>query len=104
MTIAGISPRGLVNTDVASELNEDKLRSTAHLMARKLAGSLALVACKEPLKSNLATHIYPEVIRLTSRMAIAVGRHGRTSTPRTLCLALQFLFLPPMYAALPGRK
>jgi hypothetical protein len=26
-------------------------------MAQKLAGSLALVTCKEPLKSNLATHL-----------------------------------------------
>jgi len=57
VTIAGISTRELVNKDFASEPNEDKLRSAAHLMARKLAGSLALVTCKEPLKSNLATHI-----------------------------------------------
>jgi len=26
-------------------------------MAQKLAGSLALVTCKDPLKSNLAVHI-----------------------------------------------
>lgn len=26
-------------------------------MAQKLAGSLALVTCKEPLKSNLGTHL-----------------------------------------------
>lgn len=57
VTIAGISTRELVNKDFASEPNEEKLRSAAHLMARKLAGSLALVTCKEPLKSNLATHI-----------------------------------------------
>ncbi|KAF8502451.1 Not1-domain-containing protein [Gautieria morchelliformis] len=57
VTIAGISTRELVNKDFVSEPNEDKLRNAAHLMARKLAGSLALVTCKEPLKSNLATHI-----------------------------------------------
>ncbi|KAF8510218.1 Not1-domain-containing protein [Hysterangium stoloniferum] len=57
VTIAGISTRELVNKDFASEPNEEKLRNAAHLMARRLAGSLALVTCKEPLKSNLATHI-----------------------------------------------
>lgn len=43
--------------DFATESNEDKLRRAGHLMAQKLAGSLALVTCKEPLKSNLATHL-----------------------------------------------
>ncbi|KIJ29884.1 hypothetical protein M422DRAFT_214789 [Sphaerobolus stellatus SS14] len=57
VTIAGISTRELVSKDFASEPNEEKLRSAAHLMARKLAGSLALVTCKEPLKTNLSNHI-----------------------------------------------
>ena len=33
------------------------MRKAGHLMAQRLAGSLALVTCKEPLKSNLATHL-----------------------------------------------
>ncbi|KAF9052783.1 Not1-domain-containing protein [Panaeolus papilionaceus] len=57
VTIAGISTRELVAKDFATEPNEDKLRRAGHLMAQKLAGSLALVTCKDPLKSNLATHI-----------------------------------------------
>lgn len=57
MTIAGISTRELVVKDFATEPSEDKLRKAGHLMAQKLAGSLALVTCKEPLKSNLATHL-----------------------------------------------
>ncbi|KAF7311634.1 Not1-domain-containing protein [Mycena kentingensis (nom. inval.)] len=57
VTIAGISTRELVTKDFATESNEDKLRKAAHLMAQKLAGSLALVTCKEPLKSNMTTHI-----------------------------------------------
>ncbi|KAF7359396.1 Not1-domain-containing protein [Mycena sanguinolenta] len=43
--------------DFATEPNEEKLRKAGHLMAQKLAGSLALVTCKEPLKSNMATHL-----------------------------------------------
>jgi CCR4-NOT transcription complex subunit 1 len=57
VTIAGISTRELVVKDFATEPSEDKLRKAGHLMAQKLAGSLALVTCKEPLKSNLATHL-----------------------------------------------
>ncbi|KAF9557678.1 Not1-domain-containing protein [Agrocybe pediades] len=57
VTIAGISTRELVAKDFAAEPNEEKLRRAGHFMAQKLAGSLALVTCKEPLKSNLATHI-----------------------------------------------
>ncbi|KDR81370.1 hypothetical protein GALMADRAFT_239234 [Galerina marginata CBS 339.88] len=57
VTIAGISTRELVAKDFASEPNEEKLRRAGHFMAQKLAGSLALVTCKEPLKSNLATHL-----------------------------------------------
>ncbi|EDR11008.1 uncharacterized protein LACBIDRAFT_141130, partial [Laccaria bicolor S238N-H82] len=57
VTIAGISTRELVTKDLATDPNEDKVRRAGHLMAQKLAGSLALVTCKEPLKSNLATHL-----------------------------------------------
>ncbi|KAF8078158.1 Not1-domain-containing protein [Lyophyllum atratum] len=57
VTIAGISTRELVSKDFVTEANEEKLRNAGHLMAKKLAGSLALVTCKEPLKSNLATHL-----------------------------------------------
>jgi CCR4-NOT transcription complex subunit 1 len=57
VTIAGISTRELVAKDFATEANEEKLCQAGHLMTHKLAGSLALVTCKEPLKSNLATHL-----------------------------------------------
>ncbi|KAI8998906.1 Not1-domain-containing protein [Trametes punicea] len=57
VTIAGISTRELVAKDFATEANEDKMRKAGHLMAQKLAGSLALVTCKEPLKGNLGSHL-----------------------------------------------
>src|SRR5271170_2918862 len=57
VTIAGISTRELVMKDFATEPNEEKMRKAGHLMAQKLAGSLALVTCKEPLKSNLGLHL-----------------------------------------------
>ena len=57
VTIAGISTRELVAKDFALEGNDEKMRKAAHLMAQNLAGSLALVTCKEPLRSNMANHI-----------------------------------------------
>ncbi|KAF9001961.1 Not1-domain-containing protein [Cyathus striatus] len=57
VTIAGISTRELVAKDFATEPHEEKIRKAGHLMAQKLAGSLALVTCKEPLKTNIATHL-----------------------------------------------
>ncbi|KAJ8454554.1 hypothetical protein ONZ51_g12961 [Trametes cubensis] len=57
VTIAGISTRELVAKDFVTEANEDKMRKAGHLMAQKLAGSLALVTCKEPLKGNLGSHM-----------------------------------------------
>ncbi|KAI0320504.1 Not1-domain-containing protein [Amylostereum chailletii] len=57
VTIAGISTRELVAKDFASEPNEQNLQQAAHRMAQKLAGSLALVTCKEPLRSNLTNHL-----------------------------------------------
>ena len=43
--------------DFVTDPSEDKIRKAGHLMAQKLAGSLALVTCKEPLRSNLPAHI-----------------------------------------------
>jgi CCR4-NOT transcription complex subunit 1 len=43
--------------DFVTDFSEDKIRKAGHLMAQKLAGSLALVTCKEPLRSNLPAHI-----------------------------------------------
>ena len=57
VTIAGISTRELVLKDYVTEQSEDKLRKAGQLMGQKLAGSLALVTCKEPLRSNLSNHL-----------------------------------------------
>ncbi|KIY43711.1 Not1-domain-containing protein [Fistulina hepatica ATCC 64428] len=57
VTIAGISTRELVGKDFATEINEDKIRKASHLMAQKLAGSLALVTCKDPLRTHLISYL-----------------------------------------------
>ncbi|RKP10666.1 CCR4-Not complex component, Not1-domain-containing protein [Thamnocephalis sphaerospora] len=57
VTIAGISTRELIIKDFALEPNEEKMRKAAHSMVRSLAGNLALVTCKEPLRVNITNHV-----------------------------------------------
>ncbi|KAK0552103.1 CCR4-NOT core subunit cdc39 [Tilletia horrida] len=56
VTIASISTRELVTKDFAMEGDEGRMRSAAHQMAQNLAGSLALVTCKEPLRTSMVAH------------------------------------------------
>ncbi|PWN20718.1 Not1-domain-containing protein [Microstroma glucosiphilum] len=56
VTIASISTRELVTKDFAMEGDELKMREAAHQMAANLAGSLALVTCKEPLRMSMVNH------------------------------------------------
>ncbi len=57
VTIACITTRELIMKDFAVEADESKMRKAAHLMVTSLAGSLALVTCKEPLRMSIDTHL-----------------------------------------------
>ncbi|GAA5988666.1 hypothetical protein JCM10908_003667 [Rhodotorula pacifica] len=57
VTIAGISTRELTMKDFAMEGDEGKMATAAHLMVQSLAGSLALVTCKEPLRLSMVAHV-----------------------------------------------
>ncbi|RDW86405.1 CCR4-NOT core subunit CDC39 [Aspergillus mulundensis] len=57
VTIASISTVQLVSKDFAMEPDEEKFRQAAGNMVRQLAGSLALVTCKEPLKVSMTNYI-----------------------------------------------
>ncbi|KAK2749269.1 hypothetical protein FQN55_003591 [Onygenales sp. PD_40] len=57
ITIASISTAQLILKDFAMEPDEEKVRQAARTMVRSLAGSLALVTCKEPLKMSMTNYI-----------------------------------------------
>jgi len=57
VTIAGISSRDLVQKDFGMEGDAMKMRHAAHLMVQNLAGNLALVTCKEPLRTSMISNI-----------------------------------------------
>jgi len=57
VTIACITTKEIVTKDFAMESDEKKMRKAAQLMVANLAGSLALVACREPLKVSVSNHL-----------------------------------------------
>lgn len=57
ITIASISTAQLVAKDYNLESDVDKYRSAARQMVKSLAGSLALVTCKEPLRMSISNLI-----------------------------------------------
>lgn len=57
VTIACVTTKEMITKDFVNEANENHLRRSAHLMVSNLAGSLALVTCKEPLRISICNHI-----------------------------------------------
>ncbi|KAJ3055880.1 hypothetical protein HK097_008877 [Rhizophlyctis rosea] len=57
VTIAGIATRELVLKDFALEPDEAKMAKAAHMMVQSLAGSLAGVSSREPLRVSMMSHL-----------------------------------------------
>lgn len=57
ITIASISTAQLISKDYALEPDSEKYRLAARQMVKSLAGSLALVTCKEPLRMSITNYI-----------------------------------------------
>ncbi|OAP63421.1 hypothetical protein AYL99_02648 [Fonsecaea erecta] len=57
ITIASISTAQLVAKDYTLEPDPEKYRTAARQMIKSLAGSLALVTCKEPLRMSISNYI-----------------------------------------------
>jgi CCR4-NOT transcription complex subunit 1 len=57
VTIAIVATRELVAKDFSLEPNEDKMRIAAHCMVQSLAGSLASVSSRDPLKTSMITNL-----------------------------------------------
>ncbi|KAG0625420.1 hypothetical protein M758_2G053600 [Ceratodon purpureus] len=57
VTIACLTTRELVVKDYAMEADESRTNQAANLMVASLAGSLAHVTCKEPLRVAMANYL-----------------------------------------------
>jgi len=62
VTIAGISTRDLLAKDYSTEGDSAKLRHAAQLMVKNLAGNLAMVTCKDPLRERMTSSIRTALI------------------------------------------
>ena len=58
VTIASIAACQITLKDFALEPDVNKLRESAHTAVRSLAGSLAAVTCKEPLRNQMSTNVH----------------------------------------------
>jgi CCR4-NOT transcription complex subunit 1 len=57
VTISCLTTREVVSKDFAMEPDENMVKKAAQLMVSSLAGSLALVTCREPLRVSLNNHL-----------------------------------------------
>jgi CCR4-NOT transcription complex subunit 1 len=57
VAIATIATTQLIQKDFATEPDENKMRNAAIGMAQRLAGHLALVTCKEPMRLSMVNNI-----------------------------------------------
>ena len=57
VTISCLTAREIVLKDLSSEPDEGVVRKSAQLMVGCLAGSLALVTCREPFRAALTNHL-----------------------------------------------
>lgn len=69
VTIACITTRELVTKDLAMEPDAKKVSNAAHLMVSNLAGSLALVTCKQPLRVSMGNHLRSLLSQMTSEQS-----------------------------------
>jgi CCR4-NOT transcription complex subunit 1 len=63
VTIACVTTRELILKDFALEQDETQIKNAAHMMVQNLAGSLALVTSKEPLRHNISTQVRQVLIK-----------------------------------------
>lgn len=75
VSIACVTTKEIVTKDFAMEGNDEKMRKAAQLMAANLAGSMALVTCRDMLRTSISVHLR----QLLSNAAAADGNAASLS-------------------------
>jgi hypothetical protein len=63
VNISLVTTRDLVLKDFSLEKDEKKFKNAAYLCIKSLAGSLAMVTCKEPLRTNFSSNLKEQLIK-----------------------------------------
>lgn len=79
-SVAALSTKELICKDFTSEPDENSLRAAGDAMVRNLAGNLAIVTSKEPVRSSLVENIQAELVL-----------HGMAAVSSTTFLAQKLL-------------
>lgn len=73
VTIALITTRELVLKDFAYDGDSERILKAADLIVQNLAGSLALVTCREPLKMSLTTNLRKSLTQISIQIQQNMG-------------------------------
>ncbi|KAK1420125.1 hypothetical protein QVD17_21468 [Tagetes erecta] len=76
VSIATQTTKELVLKDYAMESDESRIHSAAHLMVASLAGSLAHVTCKEPLRGSISSQLRNNLQALNLNVATELLEHA----------------------------
>nr|XP_043622240.1 CCR4-NOT transcription complex subunit 1-like [Erigeron canadensis] len=76
VSIATQTTKELVLKDYAMESDESRIHSAAHLMVASLAGSLAHVTCKEPLRGSISSQLRNNLQGLNLNIASDLLEHA----------------------------
>ncbi|KAI3741197.1 hypothetical protein L1987_58865 [Smallanthus sonchifolius] len=76
VSIATQTTKELVLKDYAMESDESRIHSAAHLMVASLAGSLAHVTCKEPLRGSISSQLRNNLQGLNLNIATELLEHA----------------------------
>jgi CCR4-NOT transcription complex subunit 1 len=86
VTIACITAREMLVKDLAFETGEGRLRHAAHLVVKHLAGSLALVTCKEHLRHSICQNLRNFLMQAQNTVDHAVLERSVQTIARTKML------------------
>ncbi|XP_076917682.1 uncharacterized protein LOC143577845 isoform X1 [Bidens hawaiensis] len=76
VSIATQTTKELVLKDYAMESDESRIHSAAHLMVASLAGSIAHVTCKEPLRGSISSQLRSNLQALNVNIASELLEHA----------------------------
>ncbi|KAJ0736881.1 putative CCR4-Not complex component, Not1, MIF4G-like domain superfamily [Helianthus annuus] len=76
VSIATQTTKELVLKDYAMESDESRIHSAAHLMVASLAGSLAHVTCKEPLRGSISSQLRNSLQALSGSISSELLEHA----------------------------
>jgi len=80
VSIACITTKAIVTKDFAMEGDEMKMRKASQLMVANLAGSLALVTCREPLHTSISQHLRQLLLNAINNSNAAASGGSAPST------------------------